>query len=89
MSITAIRITTTVRIDRIEKYSKNAAVLPNSSIPQKPKIGDRMQVTSSHTPAQKPYHQHNHNNGSKQSVTVHHLSSPYKLRESVYAYLPR
>ena len=87
MSITAIRITTTVRIDRIETYSKNAAVLPNSSIPQKARIGDRMQVTSSQPPAHQPYHQHNHSNGSKHSVTEH-LISPYKLRESVYAYLP-
>ena len=41
MTIATTRITTTVRI---ETYSKNAAVLPNSSIPQKAKIGDRMQV---------------------------------------------
>ena len=87
MSITAIRITTTVRIDRIEVYSKNAAVLPNSSIPPKAKIGDRMQVTSSQPPAHQPYHHHNHCNGSKQSVTEHFIS-PYKLMESVYAYLP-
>ncbi len=87
MSITAIRITTTVRIDRIETYSKNAAVLPNSSIPPKAKIGERMQVTSSQPPAHQPYHHHNHCNGSKQSVTEHFIS-PYKLMESVYAYLP-
>ena len=39
MSITAIRITTTVRIDRIETYSKNAAVLPNSAFHRKPRSG--------------------------------------------------
>ena len=42
MSIAAIRITTTDRIDRTETYSKNAPALPNSSIAQKTKIGDRM-----------------------------------------------
>ena len=44
-------------------------------------------MTSSQPPAHQPYHQHNHSNGSKHSVTEH-LISPYKLRESVYAYLP-
>src|SRR5450432_1242262 len=38
--------------------------------------------------AHQPHHQHNHNNGSKHSVTEH-LISPCKLTESVYAYLHR
>jgi hypothetical protein len=42
MTIAAIRITITVRIDKMETYSKNAPALPSNSAPQKTKIGDRI-----------------------------------------------
>ena len=38
MNINAISITTTVMIDRMETYRKNAAVLPRSRSPEKAKI---------------------------------------------------
>jgi gas vesicle protein len=84
MSVAAVRITATERIDKTETYNRNAPALPSSSTPQKSNIGDRM-VDGSQS-AHQPHHQYNHDNGSNNSVTKQ-LTSPCILKGNVYASL--
>src|ERR1019366_5050814 len=82
ISIVAIRMTTTVRIERIETYNKNATVLPSSSMPQKANSRIRMRVpfktrapTILSTQPERQF-QRLHNRA---------FDVSYELKESVYA----
>ena len=82
ISIVAIRMTTTVRIERIETYNKNATVLPSSSMPQKANSRIRMRIpfktrapTILSTQPERQF-QRLHNRA---------FDFSYELKESVYA----